>query len=75
VDYTFHKCNKYFVNRWEKARQSLTKRECWGAPDRKHLLEQDEISNNEVDVLFDTVKLVYEVKSSNRTNVGGEVSG
>jgi hypothetical protein len=20
VDYTFHKCNKYFVNRWEKAR-------------------------------------------------------
>jgi ribosome-associated toxin RatA of RatAB toxin-antitoxin module len=20
VDYTFHKCNKYFINRWEKAR-------------------------------------------------------
>jgi hypothetical protein len=20
VDYTFHKCNEYFVNRWEKAR-------------------------------------------------------
>jgi hypothetical protein len=39
VDYTFHKCNEYFVNRWKKACQSLTKRECWGKPSRKHLLE------------------------------------
>jgi hypothetical protein len=39
VDYTFHKCNEYFVNRWKKACQSLTKRERWGKPSRKHLLE------------------------------------
>jgi hypothetical protein len=75
VDYTLHKCNEYFVNRWEKARQSLAKGERWGEPDRKHLLEQVEISNNEVAVLFDPMKLVYEVKSSSQTNVGGEVSG
>jgi hypothetical protein len=30
VDYTFHKCNEYFINRWEKAQQSLTKGERWG---------------------------------------------
>jgi hypothetical protein len=30
VDYTFHKCNEYFVNRWEKARQSMVKGERWG---------------------------------------------
>jgi hypothetical protein len=75
VDYTFHKCNEYFVNRWEKARQSLAKVEHWGKPRRKHLVEQGEISNNEVAELFDTVKLVYEVKLSSWTNVGGEVSG
>jgi hypothetical protein len=45
-----------------------------GGPGRKHLLEQGEISNNEVVVLFDPVKLVYEVKSSRQTNVGGEIS-
>jgi hypothetical protein len=39
VHYTFHKCNEYFVNRWEKARQSMTKGERWGEPTRKHLLE------------------------------------
>jgi hypothetical protein len=38
VDYTFHKCNEYFVNRWEKARQSLAKGEHWEKPGRKHLL-------------------------------------
>jgi hypothetical protein len=75
VDYIFHKCNEYFVNRWEKARQSMAKGECWGEPARKHLLEQCEISTNEVVVLFDPAKLVYEVKSSSRTNVGGEISG
>jgi hypothetical protein len=75
VDYTFHKCNEYFINRWEKAHQSLAKGEHCGEPGRKHLLEHGEISNNEVVMLFDPVKLVYEVKSSSRTNAVGEVSG
>jgi hypothetical protein len=75
IDYTFHKCNKYFVNRWEKVRQSMAKGKRWGEPARKHLLEQCEISTNEVVVLFDPVRLVYEVKSSSRTNVSGEISG
>jgi hypothetical protein len=75
MDYTFHKCNEYFINRWEKARQSMVKGEHWGEPARKHLLEQCEISTNEVAVLFDPARLVYEVKSSIRTNVGSEISG
>jgi hypothetical protein len=75
MDYTFHKCNEYFVNRWEKARQSMSKGERWGQPGRKHLLEQCEISTNEAAMLFDPMNLVYEVKSSSQTNVGGDVSG
>jgi hypothetical protein len=53
----------------------LAKGEHWGEPGRKHLLNQGEISNTEVVVLFDLVKLVYKVKSSSQTNVGGKVSG
>jgi hypothetical protein len=75
VDYTFHKCDEYFVNRWENARYSMAKGECLGELARKHLLKQCEISTNEVAMLFDPVRLVYEVKSSSRTNVGGEISG
>jgi hypothetical protein len=74
VDYTFHKCNEYFVNRWDKALHSMAKGERWGEPTRKHLLEQCEICTNEVVVLFDMAKLLYEVKSSSRTNVGVEIS-
>jgi hypothetical protein len=75
VDYTFHKCNEYFINRWEKAEQSMAKEEHWGRPDREHPIEQCEISTNEVVMLFDPTNLVYEVKSSSWTNAGGEVSG
>jgi hypothetical protein len=75
MHYTFHKCNKYFIIRWEKAQQSMAKGERWGQPSRKHLLEQCKISTNEVIMLFDPVMLVYKVKSSSWTNVGGEVSG
>jgi hypothetical protein len=75
VDYTFHKCNEYFVNRWNKAQQYIAKGEHWGELARKHLLEQCEISTNEVVMLFDLTRLVYEVKSSSQTNVGGEISG
>jgi hypothetical protein len=39
VDYTFHMRNEYFINRWEKARQSMAKGEHWEQPDRKHFLE------------------------------------
>jgi hypothetical protein len=39
VDYTFHKCNEYFVSWWEKARNSLANGECCGEPGRKHFLE------------------------------------
>jgi hypothetical protein len=53
----------------------MTKGEHWGQPGRKHLVEQCEISTNEVVVLFDSMKLVYEVKSSSQMNVGGEVLG
>jgi hypothetical protein len=66
---------KYFIGRWEKVRNSLAKGERWGEPGRKNLLEQGNISNNEVATIFDPAKLVYEVKSSSRTNIGGEVSG
>jgi hypothetical protein len=42
----------------------MAKGEHWGEPTRKHLLGQCEISTNEVVMLFDPAKLVYEVKSS-----------
>jgi hypothetical protein len=35
MDYIFHKCNEYFVSRWEKARNALAKGERWGGTWKK----------------------------------------
>jgi hypothetical protein len=67
-DYDVRHHQPYYVAKSNKG-------EHWGEPKRKYLLEQAGISNNEVVVLFDPTKLVYEVKSSSQTSVGGEVSG
>jgi hypothetical protein len=74
VDYTFHKCNKYFIDRWGKPCNTLANGEQWGEPRKKQLREQAEIPGNEVATLFDPTKLLYEVKSSSRMNIGGEIS-
>jgi hypothetical protein len=41
VDYTFHKCNEYFMNRWEKAQWSLAKGERWGNLEENTFLNRD----------------------------------
>jgi hypothetical protein len=65
VDYTFYRCNEYFVGRWEKACNTLAKGEHWGEPRRKHRVEQGKISNNEVTVVFDLVSYpIFTSKSS-----------
>jgi hypothetical protein len=62
-----------FVVSWITLFTSVTSTSLIGG--RKHLLEQCEISTNEVVMLFDPLKLVYEVKSLSRTNADGEVLG
>jgi hypothetical protein len=44
VDYTFQKCNEYFVGKWGKACNTPTKGERWGKPGKKQLCVQAEIS-------------------------------
>jgi hypothetical protein len=39
VDYTFHNCNKYFLDRWQKTCNTLAKGERWGEPGKKQLHE------------------------------------
>jgi hypothetical protein len=75
MDYTFHKSSEYFIDRWGKACNALAKDEMCGEPGKKQLHEKAKIYGNDVAALFDPTKLVYKVKSSNRTNIDGEISG
>ena len=75
VEYTFHKCNYYFVDRWKRARAGIDAGEVWGKAIAKHLTSQGEISATQEAQLFDPRSYVYSVRSAFRTCVGGEGSG
>jgi hypothetical protein len=55
VEYSFRKCNEYFVNRWTKANRS---KETWVKVGRKHLEIAEMISNNQVGDSYGPPRLV-----------------
>jgi hypothetical protein len=68
VEYSFRKCNEYFVNRWNIANHS---REKWGRAGRKYLEVAEMIASNQVGEAFGSSRLVYNVMSTGGTNPGG----
>jgi hypothetical protein len=72
VEYSFRKCNEYFVNRWNKANRS---KETWGKAGRKHLEIAEMISNNQVGDSYGPSRLVYNIYSAGGTTPGGEKYG
>ena len=55
VEYSFRKCNEYFVNRWNIAKASKEK---WGRAGRKHLDLSKTIASNQVGEAFGPSRLV-----------------
>ena len=72
VEYTFYKCNEYFVKRWDIAHKRKQLGKIWTYEADDHLDKQGEVSNSQVPILFDPTKYVYDVRSASRTNIGGE---
>ena len=72
VEYSFRKCNEYFVNRWNIAKASKEK---WGRAGRKHLDLSETIASNQVGEAFGPSRLVYNIRSAGGTNPGGEKYG
>uniref|UniRef100_K3YCS2 SWIM-type domain-containing protein n=1 Tax=Setaria italica TaxID=4555 RepID=K3YCS2_SETIT len=62
IEYTFEKCNAYFVNRWEKAREMLDQGYRIGSV--HHLAEP-----------YGQERMVYSIRSYGTTNIGGESHG
>ena len=75
VEYTFYKCNEYFVKRWDISRKRKELGKIWTIEADDHLEKQGDLSGNQVAILFDPTKYVYDVRSASRTNIGGESSG
>ena len=44
VEFSFHKCNEYFVNRWELAQWNLVEQGQFGKARAEHLKEAEELA-------------------------------
>jgi hypothetical protein len=64
VEYSFRKCNEYFVNRWNIGKVSKEK---WGPTGRKHLDVAETIASNQVAEAFGPSKLLYNIRSAGGT--------
>jgi hypothetical protein len=67
MEYSFNKCNEYFVKRWNVAKASKEK---WGRVGTKHLELSKTIACNQVGEAYGPSRLVYNIRSAEGTNLG-----
>jgi hypothetical protein len=72
MEYSFNKCNEYFVKRWNIAKASKEK---WGRTGTKHLELSETIACNQVGEAYGPSRLVYNITSARGTNLGSEKYG
>uniref|UniRef100_K3ZC83 SWIM-type domain-containing protein n=1 Tax=Setaria italica TaxID=4555 RepID=K3ZC83_SETIT len=75
IEYTFEKCNAYFVNRWGKAREMLDQGYRIGQVADNYLSEAELRSVHHLAEPFGPERMVYSIRSYGTTNIGGESHG
>lgn len=75
LEYSFRKTNKYFVDRWTRARDAFNAGERWGVAATKHLVIAEAESCNQEAEEYDPIKHIYAVKAAEGTSIGGERYG
>uniref|UniRef100_K4A117 SWIM-type domain-containing protein n=1 Tax=Setaria italica TaxID=4555 RepID=K4A117_SETIT len=75
IEYTFEKCNAYFVNRWGKARDMLDQGYRIGQVADNYLSEAELRSVHHLADPYGPERMVYSIRSYGSTNIGGESHG
>uniref|UniRef100_K3Z028 SWIM-type domain-containing protein n=1 Tax=Setaria italica TaxID=4555 RepID=K3Z028_SETIT len=75
IEYTFEKCNTYFVNRWRKAREMLDQGYRIGQVADNYLSKAELRSVHHLAEPYGPERMVYSIRSYGTTNIGGESYG
>jgi hypothetical protein len=75
VEYSFMKCNEYFVERWELAQRNIAKHGDWGKAGHEHLHEADELAKMQDGEPYGPNRHVFGVRGTGGTSLGGERYG
>jgi hypothetical protein len=76
VEYSFHKCNEYFVKRWGKAQRRLARDDDVFGKAAKEFLDEAELwSKMQIGEAYGPNRQIYNVRGRGGTNLGGERYG
>jgi hypothetical protein len=75
VEFFFHKCNEYFVKRWELAQRNIAELRRFGNAGIEHLKEADELAKQHNAELYGPHRHIFSVRGKGGTSLGGEHYG
>jgi hypothetical protein len=75
VEFSFQKCNEYFVKRWEIARRNLAEHGRFGKARTRHLKEAEELAKQHTVESYGPRRHVFSVRGKGGTSLGDERYG
>jgi hypothetical protein len=75
IEYSFQKCNEYFVDRWNKARSTLEIGQVLSKIAHEHIEATELRSVNQIGTAFGPDRMIYSIRGAGGTNIGGESQG
>ena len=75
VEFSFHKCNEYFVKRRELAQRNIAEQGHFGKAGAEHLKEAEELAKQHTAEPYGPRRHIFSVWSKGGTSLGGEHYG
>ena len=75
VEFSFHKCNEYFVKRWKLAQRNIVEQWRFGKARAEHLKEVEELAKQHTAEPYGPRRHIFSVRGKGGTSLGNERYG
>ena len=71
VEFLFHKCNEYFMKKWELGQRNIAEQGCFGKAEAEHLKEAEELAKQHTSKPYEPYRHIFSVWGKGGTSLGG----
>jgi hypothetical protein len=75
VEFSFQKCNEYFVKRWDLAQRNVAELGPFGKAGHEYLKEAEDLAKQQTSEPYGPHRHVFSVRGKGGTSLGGERYG
>ena len=75
VEFSFHKCNEYFVKRWELTQRNIAEQGRFGKARAEHLKEAKELAKQHTVEPYGPRRHIFSVRDKGGTRLGSKRYG